>query len=84
MPVLITGSWDHPTYRPDLKGVLSDPNKTMDAIKQIGKKLKGKNAGEIVDQLFGKKNDDDPDAENAKKSAKNLLNKFLGKQDDQN
>ena len=55
VPVHITGSWDHPSYRPDLKGVLSDPNKTMDAIKQIGKKLKGKNADEIVDQLFGKK-----------------------------
>ncbi len=82
VPVHITGSWDHPSYRPDLKGVLSDPNKTMDAIKQIGKKLKGKNADEIVDQLFGKK--DDPSTEKTKKSAKSLLNKLFGKQDDQN
>ncbi len=84
VPVHITGSWDHPSYRPDLKGVLSDPNKTMDAIKKIGKKLKGKNADEIVDQLFGKKGNDDPSTEKTKKSAKNLLNKLFGKEDDQN
>jgi AsmA protein len=85
VPVRISGSWDKPSYQPDLKGVLSDPNKAMDAIKKIGKKLKGKNADEIVDGLFGKKGDDDPQTEKTKKSAKNLLNKLFGKQeDDQN
>lgn len=84
VPVRITGSWDHPSFHPDLKGVLSDPNKTMDAIKQIGKKLKGKNADEIVDGLFGKNTDGDPSTEKTKKSAKNLLNKLFGKQDDEN
>jgi AsmA protein len=84
VPVHITGSWDRPTYRPDLNGVLSDPSKTVDAIKQIGKKLKGKNADEIVDSLFGDKPSDDPSTEKTKKKAKNLLNKFFGKQDGQN
>jgi AsmA protein len=82
VPVRIVGPWEHPNYRPDLKGVLSDPNKAMDAIKKIGKKLKGKNADQIVDGLFGKKGDTDPETEKTKKSAKNLLNQFFGKEDD--
>lgn len=81
IPVRITGSWDRPSYQPDLKGVLSDPGKTVDTIKQIGKSLKGKNSDEIVDKIFGKKNGS-PEAEQNKKSAKQLLNKFLGKGDE--
>lgn len=84
VPVRITGSWDHPSYHPDLNGVLADPNKTMDAIKNIGKKLKGKNSDEIVDSLFGKNGDGDPQTEKTKKKAKKLLNQFFGKADDQN
>lgn len=84
VPVRITGSWDHPSYHPDLNGVLADPNKTMDAIKNIGKKLKGKNSDEIVDSLFGKKGDEDPQTEKTKKKAKKLLNQLFGKADDQN
>ncbi|HML30462.1 MAG TPA: AsmA-like C-terminal region-containing protein, partial [Hyphomicrobium sp.] len=84
VPVRITGSWDKPSYRPDLNGVLADPNKTMDAIKNIGKKLKGKNSDEIVDSLFGKKGDEDPQTEKTKKKAKKLLNQLFGKTDNQN
>lgn len=84
VPVRITGSWDHPSYHPDLNGVLADPNKTMDAIKNIGKKLKGKNTDEIVDSLFGKKGDEDPQTEKTKRKAKKLLNQLFGKADDQN
>ncbi|MBY0561062.1 AsmA family protein [Hyphomicrobium sp.] len=82
VPVHITGSWDQPSYRPDFKAVLSDQDKTVETIKQIGKKFKGKNANEIVDQLFGKKADEDPTSSAAtnKKKAKDLLNKFLGKE----
>lgn len=83
VPVHITGSWDRPTYQPDLSGVLSNPGKAVDAVKQIGKKLKGKNPDEIVDSLFGDKPSDDPSTEKTKKKAKNLLNKFFGKQDAQ-
>lgn len=83
IPVHITGSWDQPSYRPDFKAVLSDQDKTVETIKQIGKKFKGKNPNEIVDQLFGKKADEDPTSSAAtnKKKAKDLLNKFLGKED---
>jgi AsmA protein len=82
VPVRITGSWDRPTYHPDLKGLLSDPGKAMEAIRGIGKKLKGKDGGEIVDKIFGK-NDDDATGSTAdtKRKAKDLLNKFLGNQD---
>jgi AsmA protein len=82
VPVRITGSWDHPTYRPDLKGVLSDPGKTVEAIREIGKKLKGENGDQIVDKIFGKSDDDATGSTaDTKRKAKALLNKFLGKQD---
>jgi AsmA protein len=85
IPVRISGSWDHPSYQPDLKGVLSNPNKTVETIKEIGKKFKGKKASEIVDELFGKKGaggDAAGSTSGSKQSAKDLLNKFLGKSDD--
>lgn len=82
VPVRITGSWDHPSYRPDLKGVLSDPRKTVEAIREIGKKLKGDNGGQLVDKIFGKSDDDATGATaDRRQKAKALLNKFLGKQD---
>jgi AsmA protein len=82
VPVRITGSWDRPSYQPDLKGVLSDPGKTVETIRELGKKLKGKNGDEIVDKIFGK-NDDDATGATAdrKRKAKKLLNKFFGNQD---
>jgi AsmA protein len=83
VPVRITGSWDRPSYRPDLKGVLSDPGKAVDTIKELGKKYKGKSANEIADDLLGKTDDDTTgDKANTKKAAKNLLNKLFGKQND--
>ncbi len=82
VPVRISGSWDKPQYQADLKGLLSDPNKTVETIKEIGKKFKGKSASQIVDQLFGKKQGDGTTGSTpgSKDSAKDLLNKFLGKQ----
>lgn len=83
VPVRITGSWDRPSYRPDLKGVLSDPGKAVDTIKELGKKYKGKSVNEIADDLLGKTDDDATgDKANTKKAAKNLLNKLFGKQND--
>jgi len=83
VPVRITGSWDRPSFRPDLKGVLSDPGKAVDTIKELGKKYKGKSVNEIADDLLGK-NDGDASGDKAstKKAAKNLLNKLFGKQND--
>jgi AsmA protein len=84
VPVRITGSWDKPEYQADLKGILANPDKTVEAIKKIGKKFKGKDANEIVDQVFGKSDDGGSDAstERTKKKAKKWLNKLLGKQGD--
>ena len=78
IPVRITGPWDKPNYEPDIKGILADPNKAVDAIKQIGKQFKGKNANEIVDGLLGKKNPDGTTSATPNSTkAKELLNKFL-------
>ena len=68
VPVRIHGSWDSPKIETDLGGV--DATKAVDAIKEIGKQYQGKNAGEIVDDLFKK------DSSGSSK-AKDLLNKFL-------
>ncbi len=75
IPVRISGTWTGVKYEPDLGGVLKDPNKALEAVKELGKQFKGKNAGEIVNELLGKKN---PDGTTSGSSgAKDLLNKFL-------
>lgn len=75
IPVRITGPWEKLSYQPDIGGVLKDPNKAVEAVKEISKQFKGKNAGEIVDQLLGKKGGDG--ATGSANGAKDLLNKFL-------
>lgn len=75
IPVRISGPLAKPAIEPDLKGVLSDPNKAIETVKEIGKQFKGKNANEIVDQLLGKKSGDGSSGSSS--SAKDLLNKFL-------
>lgn len=73
IPVRIVGPLDKPRFEPDLKGVLSNPGQAVEAVQEIGKRLKGKNSGEIMDEVFGK--DDSP----TKSKAKDLLNRFLNK-----
>ncbi len=75
IPVRISGPWDKPKIEPDLGGVLKDPNKAIDAVKELSKQFKGKNAGEIVNDLFGKKNPDGTTGSTP--DAKDLLKKFL-------
>jgi AsmA protein len=72
IPVHFTGPWDHPDIAPDIAGALNNP-KAMEAVKEIGKELKGKNAGEVVDDLFGKGENGEPS------KAQKLLKKFLGR-----
>lgn len=55
VPVRIHGPWEKPSYEPDLKGLLAEPNKTVETVKEIGKQLKGKNSNEIVNEIFNKK-----------------------------
>lgn len=79
VPVRITGSLDKPAYKVDINGALNSPG-TAETIKQIGEHFKGKNAGEIVDELFGKK---DGSSDGGKSSAKDFLNKLFKKKDDE-
>ena len=73
VPVHITGSWEHPDISPDIAGAINAPG-TVDAVKQIGKQLKGKDAGEIVQDLFG-------EGEGGKPSkAQKLLDNLFGKE----
>lgn len=73
VPVQITGPWQQPEFTPDIAGALNSEG-TVDAVKQIGKQLKGKNAGEIVNDLFGKSTDGGPS------KAQKLLDGLFGKQ----
>jgi AsmA protein len=57
IPVRIHGSWDKPSYTPDIGDVLKDPNQAVKTIKEIGKQFKGKSADEIVKDLLGKNSD---------------------------
>jgi len=75
VPVKITGSWDRPNLKPDLDGVLKDPDKAIEAAKEIGKQLKGKDVKNVVRGLLG--SDGDPDDNKKKKKAREFLNQFL-------
>ena len=73
VPIRITGSWEDPKATPDLSGILSNPNQVVETVKEIGKKFKGKNAGEIVRQLLGNKNADGGDGNAAGSILKQLF-----------
>ena len=62
IPIRIVGPWAKPNIAPDLSKI--DAGQAVQAIEQIGKSLKGKNAGEVVDDLFGK---DSKEGQKAKK-----------------
>ncbi|MEE8579194.1 MAG: AsmA-like C-terminal region-containing protein, partial [Hyphomicrobium sp.] len=72
IPVNITGPWDNPDISPDIAGALNSES-TVEAVKSIGKNFEGKDAGEIVDDLFGKGKDGEPS------KAQKLLDGFLGR-----
>lgn len=69
IPVRIHGGWDKPKFSADMKSVLQNP-RTKQAVKDIKKQYKGKDANEIVNDLLSKD-------ENGKSKAKKLLDKFL-------
>lgn len=72
VPVNITGPWNNPEIAPDIAGALNSEG-TVEAVKSIGKQFKGKNAEEIVDDLFGKGEDGGPS------KAQKLIDGFLGR-----
>lgn len=53
VPVKIEGPWAKPSIKPDVGGLLKDPSKALEAAKEIGKKLKGKNADELIKGVLG-------------------------------
>jgi AsmA protein len=53
LPVKITGSWDKPNVAADINGVVKDPQQVVDAVKRLGKQLKGKKAEEALRKLLG-------------------------------
>jgi AsmA protein len=53
IPLKVQGPWEKPKFAPDLGGVLKDPNKAVETIKEIGKQFKGKDTKEILRGLFG-------------------------------
>ncbi len=75
LPVKITGSWDRPNVQPDFDSVLKDPDKVIEAAKEVGRQLKGKDVNEVVRGLLG--NEGDADDNKTKKKARELLNQFL-------
>ena len=60
VPVRMEGSWHDPKYSVDVGG----------AVEQLGRRYKGKNAGEIIDDLIGKD-------ENGESKAQKLLDKLF-------
>jgi AsmA protein len=76
IPVRMYGPWDDPKFSADLGGALKNPDTAKQALKDIKKKLKGKNADEIVEDLLGK----GETADSAKAKGKKLLDQFLNKE----
>jgi AsmA protein len=53
VPVRIQGAWEKPKFAPDFKGLLKDPDKAVETIKELGKQFKGKDAKEVLKDIFG-------------------------------
>lgn len=52
VPIRIHGPWDHPTYTPDLQTVVKNPGQVLEAVKEIGKNLKGEEVEGAVKGLM--------------------------------
>ncbi|MGV8995432.1 MAG: AsmA family protein [Parvibaculaceae bacterium] len=50
VPVIVTGPWSQPTFRPDLAAMLRDKDKTIETIKS----LKGEGGKQLLNELLGK------------------------------
>jgi AsmA protein len=74
IPVRVHGAWADPKFTPDLGDILKDPSKALDAVQNIGKQFKGKNANEVLDGLLGGGGKSGGDS---KTKAKDLLDQFL-------
>jgi AsmA protein len=57
VPVRIEGPFDHPAFKPEIKGMFTSPEQASKTINQIGdvvqKKFKGKPVGEAIGRMLG-------------------------------
>jgi AsmA protein len=57
IPVRVEGPFEHPTFKPEIKGMFANPEQASKTINQIGdvlqKKLKGKPVGEAIGRILG-------------------------------
>jgi AsmA protein len=53
LPVRLSGPWSDPQLSADIDSVLKDPDKAVEAIKQIGKQLEDSGFGETLRKLLG-------------------------------
>ncbi len=57
IPVRITGPLSGPEIRPDVGSLLKDPDKAVDAVKEIGRQLKQGGVSNALKSLLGRRND---------------------------
>jgi len=53
LPIRLSGPWSEPQLSADIDAVLKDPDKAVEAIKQIGKQLEESGLGEALRKLLG-------------------------------
>ena len=57
IPVRIEGPFDHPVFKPEIKGMFSSPEQASKTVNEIGdaiqKKFKGKPVGEAIGRILG-------------------------------
>lgn len=75
LPIRVTGSWDRPTYAADMGAVVKNPGEIVDAVKEIGKQLKGKDLEDALEDLLG--GEESGDGSGKARKAKDLLRQFL-------
>ncbi|HHI82336.1 MAG TPA: AsmA family protein, partial [Rhizobiales bacterium] len=55
IPVRVTGPWDRPKVAADIAALTANPSKTIETIRKIGKRFKGRDAKKALDNLLGGK-----------------------------
>jgi len=53
IPVIVKGPWSSPSIRPDLKGLLQNPEQAKKTLKKLGKALKKTKPKDILKNLLG-------------------------------
>lgn len=72
IPVRISGPFEDLNYKPQLDGVLKDPGKAADTLRELGRQYGGEETNKALDKLLGGNGGD------TKSNAKKLLDGFLG------